>query len=50
MKFSFSLMGMELFGVEFSWPARGVYPVPDYIPSEEELEWSFGDTTTEELD
>lgn len=39
MKFGFSLMGMELFAFEFAWPSRGVYPVPDFIPSE--LDYDF---------
>lgn len=34
MRFSFCLMGVEVFTVEFAYPSRGVYPVPDYISSE----------------
>lgn len=49
MRFAFSLMGMELFSVEFAYPARGVYPVPEYIPSEFEndLELTYGDDEEE---
>lgn len=38
MKFSFNLMGMEFFSFEFCAPSRGIYPVPDFIPSEFELD------------
>lgn len=37
MKFTLNLMGMELASFEFSWPSRGVYPVPDYIPEAEDF-------------
>lgn len=38
MKFGFSLMGMELFSFEFAWPSRGIYDVPDFIPSEFDID------------
>lgn len=39
MRFSISFMGETLFEVEFAWPARGVFPVPDWIPSELDREF-----------
>lgn len=38
MKFHLSLLGTEILNVEFSWPARGVYPVPDFFYSEDEFD------------
>lgn len=37
MRFSFALMGVELFCFEMEIPSRGIYRVPDEIPSEWEL-------------
>lgn len=37
MRFSFALMGVELFCFEVEVPSRGIYRVPDEIPSEWEL-------------
>ena len=42
MRFSFALMGVELFCFEMEIPSRGIYRVPDEIPSEWEL-FSSGD-------
>ena len=41
MRFHLNIMGVELFSVEFAWPARGVYPVPDNFYSEAELDYEF---------
>ena len=34
-------MGVELFSLEFAYPSRGVYPVPDFIPENEDFEFDF---------
>lgn len=31
MKFHLNLLGTEILSIEFAWPARGVYPVPDFF-------------------
>lgn len=41
MRFRVVLMGMELVSFEFAWPARGVFPVPESILSEEEIEFGW---------
>lgn len=41
-------MGMELLAFEFSWPSRGVYPVPEEIWSEEEVLELFNSEEDEE--
>lgn len=38
MKFSFSLMGVQIVAFEFAMPSRGIYPVPEEIWSEAELD------------
>lgn len=42
MRFNLSLLGVDVFGFELVWPSRGMYEVPDYIPSEDELEEFYG--------
>ena len=34
MRFGLNILGMEVFSVEFAWPSKGVFNVPDFIPSE----------------
>lgn len=38
MRFCLFILGTELFSFEFAYPGKGVYPVPDWIPSELDLE------------
>lgn len=37
MKFSLSILHMEVFSIEFALPSRGLFPVPDFYSSEEEV-------------
>lgn len=37
MRFTICILHMEVFSVEFALPSRGLFPVPDFYPSEEEL-------------
>lgn len=37
MRFSLSILAMEIFSFEFALPSRGLYPVPDFYPSEDEV-------------
>lgn len=38
MKFHLSLLGTEILSIEFAWPARGVYPVPDFFYGEDDFD------------
>lgn len=44
MRFLLCFLGTEILDFEFTWPSRGIYPVPDYIPSELEVtEFNYND-------
>lgn len=37
MRFRFFFFGTSIFEVDLAWPARGMYPVPEEIYSEDEV-------------
>lgn len=47
MRFRFYFLGTEILELEFAWPARGIYPVPDWFATEEDLEWTFGNSAVD---